>query len=84
MHGEHDYRSINYLGRQERGCVNVASVRGTIFKGRLVQGAQHPRTFGQGHIGRGHFNSALFYIVRRGHWLICPYTIFPSDDLSFK
>jgi hypothetical protein len=34
------------------------SVRGTIFKGRFVQGAQHPRTFGQGHIDRGHINPA--------------------------
>ncbi len=34
------------------------SVRGIIFKGRFVQGAQHPRTFGRGHIGRGHINPA--------------------------
>ncbi len=34
------------------------SVRGTISKGRFVQGAQHPRIFGQGHIGRGHINPA--------------------------
>jgi hypothetical protein len=34
------------------------SVRDTISKGRLVQGAQHPRTFGQGHISRGHINPA--------------------------
>ena len=33
-------------------------VRGTISKGRFVQGAQHPRTFGRGHIGRGHINPA--------------------------
>jgi hypothetical protein len=32
------------------------SVRGTISKGRFVQGAQHPRTFGRGHIGWGHIN----------------------------
>jgi hypothetical protein len=31
-------------------------VRGTISKGHFVQGAQHPGTFGQGHIGRGHIN----------------------------
>jgi hypothetical protein len=30
------------------------SVRDTISKGRFVQGAQHPRIFGRGHIGRGH------------------------------
>jgi hypothetical protein len=34
------------------------SVRGTISKGLFVQGAQHPRTFGQGHFGRGHINPA--------------------------
>ncbi len=33
-------------------------VRGTIFKGRFVHGTQHPRIFGQGHIGRGHINPA--------------------------
>jgi hypothetical protein len=34
------------------------SVRGIISKGRFVQGAQHPRTLGRGHIGRGHINPA--------------------------
>jgi hypothetical protein len=34
------------------------SVRGTISKGRFVQGAQHPRIFDRGHIGRGHINPA--------------------------
>jgi hypothetical protein len=34
------------------------SVRGIISKGQFVQGAQHPRTFGRGHIGRGHINPA--------------------------
>ncbi len=33
-------------------------VRGTISKGRFVQGAQHPRIFVRGHIGRGHINPA--------------------------
>ncbi len=33
-------------------------VKGTIFKGRFVQGAQHPRIFGQGHIDWGHINPA--------------------------
>jgi hypothetical protein len=37
------------------------SVRGIICKGRFVQGAQRPRTFGRGHIGRGHINPA--YII---------------------
>jgi hypothetical protein len=28
----------------------------------FVQGAQHPRTFGQGHIGQGHINPASFFL----------------------
>jgi hypothetical protein len=39
------------------------SVRGTTSKGRFVQGAQHPRTFGRGHIGRGHINPASMAVV---------------------
>jgi hypothetical protein len=35
------------------------SVRDTISKGRFVQGAQHPRIFGRGHIGRGHINPVV-------------------------
>ncbi len=34
------------------------SVRDTISKGDFIQGAQHPRIFGRGHIGRGHINPA--------------------------
>jgi len=34
-------------------------VRGTVSKGRFVQGVQHPRTFGWGHIGRGHIDPAM-------------------------
>jgi hypothetical protein len=34
------------------------SVRDTISKGGFVQGAQHPRIFGRGHIGRRHINPA--------------------------
>jgi hypothetical protein len=34
-------------------------VRGTISKGHFVKGAQHPRTFGREHIGRGHINPPL-------------------------
>jgi hypothetical protein len=34
------------------------SVRDTMSKGGFVQGAQHPRIFGWGHIGRGHINPA--------------------------
>ncbi len=43
-----------------RGAVQGrdTSVRGKICKGRFVAGAQHPRTFGQGHIGRGDINPA--------------------------
>jgi hypothetical protein len=33
------------------------------FKGRFVQGAQHPRTFGRGHIGRGHINPASLKLL---------------------
>jgi hypothetical protein len=34
------------------------SVKGGISKGCFVQGVQHPRISGQGHIGRGHINPA--------------------------
>ncbi len=34
------------------------SVRGTIDKEHFVQGMQHPRIFGQWHIGRGRTNIA--------------------------
>jgi hypothetical protein len=46
--------------RSMRGAVQGrdTSVRGIISKGRFVQGAQYPRTFGPGHIGRGHMNPA--------------------------
>jgi hypothetical protein len=41
--------------RSMRGAVQgrETSVRGIIYKGRFVQGMQHPRTFGRGPIGRG-------------------------------
>ncbi len=50
--------------RSMRGAVQgrETSVRGIICKGRFVQGAQHPRTFGQGHIGRGHINPASYFV----------------------
>ncbi len=38
------------------------SVRGKIAKGHFVQGLQHPRIFGRGHIGRGWTNIAPIYI----------------------
>ncbi len=37
------------------------SFRDTISKGRFVQGAQHPRIFGRGHIGQGHINPASLF-----------------------
>ncbi len=40
------------------------SVRGTISKGRFVQGAQHPRILGRGHIGWGHINPASYSTYR--------------------
>jgi hypothetical protein len=44
-------------------------VRGTkISKGRFVQGAQHPRTFGREHIGRGHINPASRRVKRRADY----------------
>jgi hypothetical protein len=39
-------------------------VKGTISKGRFVQGGQHPRIFGRGHIGRGHINPASIQVVK--------------------
>jgi hypothetical protein len=54
-----------------RGAVQGrnTSVWGIIFKGRFVQGPQHPRTFGRGHIGRGHINPAFEYsLVWGGGW----------------
>jgi hypothetical protein len=41
------------------------SVRDTLSKGRFVQGAQHPRIFGRGLIGRGHINPASFHCLLR-------------------
>ena len=45
------------------------SVRDTISKGGFVQGAQHPRIFGRGHIGWGHINPASrrLGVGRGGH-----------------
>ncbi len=46
------------------------SVRGTITKGLFVQGAQHPRIVGRGHIGWGRTNispdSRLLFLSMRG------------------
>jgi hypothetical protein len=36
------------------------SVRGKISKGHFIQGMQHPRIFGRGHISRGWTNIAPF------------------------
>jgi hypothetical protein len=38
------------------------SVRGKITKGHFVQGMQHPRIFGRGHIGRGWTNIAPLFL----------------------
>jgi hypothetical protein len=46
------------------------SARGTISKGHFVQGVQHPRTFGQGHIGQGHINPA--YLTYPSIRSVCP------------
>jgi hypothetical protein len=51
------------------------SVRGTISKGCFVQGGQHPRIFGQGHIGRGHINPASLK-------LFCSCSRICHDDMS--
>ncbi len=49
-----------YFMRSMHGAVQGwdTLVRGTISQGRFVPEAQHPRTFGWGHIGRGHINPA--------------------------
>ncbi len=46
------------------------SVRGKIAKGHFVQGMQHPRIFGRGHIVRGWTNIAPYY-VRYYLWHHC-------------
>ncbi len=44
------------------------SVRGKIAKGHFVQGLQHPRIFGRGHIGRGWTNIARQYFWPDRFW----------------
>ncbi len=60
QYGQADSCSGSCFMRSVHGAVQGrdTSVRGIISKGRFVQGAQHPRTFGRGHIGRGHINPA--------------------------
>ena len=48
----HVFKYFKYLG--------MGLVSGTIAKGHFVQGMQHPRIFGRGHIGRGRTNIAPF------------------------
>ncbi len=72
--------------RSMRGAVQGqdTSVRGIICKGRFVQGSQHPRTFGRGHIGRGHINPASKYLLPH-HTLfqfICPQIAHQAGKLS--
>ncbi len=43
------------------------SVRGKLAKGHFVQGMQHPRIFGRGHIGRGWTN-----IAPKSLYKLCP------------
>ncbi len=54
------------------------SVRGTITKGRFVQGAQHPRIFGRRHIGRGRTNIAPFQAAANPIVLYCTYSHFST------
>ncbi len=61
------------------------SVRRTIYKGRSVQGAQHPRIFGRGHIGRGHINpasnfpvSVMYCAIKRPSYANLPDSVFRS------
>jgi hypothetical protein len=48
------------------------SVRDTISKGGFVQGVQHPRIFGRGHIGRGHINPGRSFIFHVAFILLMP------------
>jgi len=60
------------------------SVRDTMSKGGFVQGAQHPRILGRGHIGRGHINPAsksIARIIRRGRVI---QGHIRSRDISYK
>jgi hypothetical protein len=60
------------------------SVRDTISKGGFVQGSQHPRIFGLGHIGRGDTSvgdtSTLHQETRP---LLCPAEGAVSYNLSY-
>ncbi len=49
---------MKILCRFAESTFGDGSVRGTITKGLFVLGAQHPRIFGRGHIGRGWTNIA--------------------------
>ncbi len=58
-------RSAKVRGNWKSGVASLnqskgwdGSVRGKIAKGHFVQGLQHPRIFGRGHIGRGWTNIA--------------------------
>jgi hypothetical protein len=63
------------------------SVRGKLAKGHFVQGMQHPRIFGWGHIGRGWTNIAPLGLFNVIHFTVHSFTPYVnshsrSDDLS--
>ncbi len=64
-------------GRRSAVQGRDTSVRDTIFKGRFVQGAQHPRTFGRGHINPAslvwtQISRALLVNQDRRHLFVSP------------
>ncbi len=57
----HRTRSAEARGSWKSGVASLNQIkgmgwfgRGKLAKGHVVQGMQHPRIFGRGHIGRGH------------------------------
>ncbi len=52
-------------GRRSAVQGRDTSVGDTTSKGCFVQGVQHPRTFGRGHISRGHINPAFWALRSR-------------------
>jgi hypothetical protein len=62
-------------------------VRDTISKGGFVQGVQHPRIFGRGHIGRGQINPASKkwdWLGRRQSLSLVSGTVVIEDYLQFE
>ncbi len=65
-------RSAKARGNWKSGVASLNQIKGIGWfgqgsKGRFVPGAQHPRIFSRGHIGRGHINPAPI-----GYRLNCP------------